>query len=642
MKQLLTALCLAATFSVPAQTLFTYGSNKVSANEFLRAFQKNNQGPVTEKSLRDYLDLYIASRLKIREAKARGYDTLPQLAGDLANLRQQILPTYLADKESMNQMIGEAFRRLQKDIHLAHIFIKTGDDEAAAAQKKDQVVAALHKDDFATAARQFSDDPSAKTNGGDLGWITAFSLPYELENLAYSTPAGSVSAVYQSRAGYHIFKNLGERKALGRMKAAQILLAIPPSSDAAKKEELKRRADSLYNRLQQGDDFGKLATAFSNDIISAASNGQMTEIGVGDYEPFFETAVFSLSKDGDLTPPFLTAHGYHIVKRLKLIPPPSRLDDETKEALRKRIEQSDRMLFAKQALAKKIMKKTGFRQFPFSKTELWTYSDSALKFQVPKTKIGLRPTTPLLKMANRNYTVGDWATYAQNHLYKPDGSGARPYPQLWDEFLQTTALNYYQDHLEDFNEEFRQQIAEFAEGNLFFEIMQRQVWTPAQTDSTALASFYRTHQAAYTWKESADAVLFYAPNEQAARAFYKAIVAKPAEWKSVIGGYAEQITADSNRFELSQLPRMEKTAPIAAGTVTAPVVNKADNTASFAYLVRLHKGAEPRSFTDAKGLVINDYQAQLEKEWLQKLRKKYPVQVNENVWSKVVRKASRQ
>ncbi|HET7897011.1 MAG TPA: peptidylprolyl isomerase, partial [Flavisolibacter sp.] len=223
MKKLLTVLCLTAAFSAPAQTLFTYGKNTVSANEFLRAYQKNNQGAVTEKSLKDYLDLYIASRLKIKEAKAKGYDTLPQLLADLANLRQQILPTYVNDKESMDKMVSEAFNRSQKDIHLAHIFIKIGEDAAAAEQKKAAVLAALSKDDFAAVAKQYSDDPSAKSNGGDLGWITVFLLPYELENLAYATPEGKVSAVYQSKAGYHVVKNLGERKDLGRIRAAQIL-----------------------------------------------------------------------------------------------------------------------------------------------------------------------------------------------------------------------------------------------------------------------------------------------------------------------------------------------------------------------------------------------------------------------------------
>ncbi|HEU4902108.1 MAG TPA: peptidylprolyl isomerase [Flavisolibacter sp.] len=639
MKKLLTAVCLAATFSAPAQTLFTYGKDKVSATDFLEAFQKNNQGPVTEKVLKNYLDLYIASRLKIREAKAKGYDTLPQLLADLANLRQQILPTYLNDKESMNRMIGEAFSRSQKDLHLAHIFIKAGNNDAAAEQKKEAVLQALGKRGFAEVAKEFSDDPSAKTNGGDLGWITVFSLPYELENLAYSTPAGAVSAVYKSKAGYHILKNLGERKALGRIRAAQILLALPPNSSDATKKEIQQRADSLYNRLQQGDDFGKLATAFSNDVISAASNGQMTEFGVGDFEPLFESTVLGLPKDGDISKPFVTAHGYHIVKRLKLSPVSARLDEETRENLRKRIEQSDRAQFAKAALAQKIMKQAGFQKAGVSDAELWAYSDSVLKYQVPKTRISLQPTTPLLKIGNQKLSVSDWTTYAQMHLYKPDGSGARPYTQLWDDFVQTTALNYYQDHLENFNEEFRRQSTEFAEGNLFFEIMQRQVWTPAQTDSAALAAYYQKHKAAYNWKESADAVLFYAANEQAAKEFYSAVAKKPADWRTVLNNYAEQITADSNRFEISQLPRQEN-ASVAEGTLTSPVINKADNTASFAYVMHLHKGTEPRNFADAKGLVINDYQTQLEKQWLERLKKKYPVSVNQKVWSDVVRKAS--
>ena len=103
--------------------------------------------------------------------------------------------------------------------------------------------------------------------------------------------------------------------------------------------------------------------------------------------------------------------------------------------------------------------------------------------------------------------------------------------------------------------------------------------------------------------------------------------------------YAEQVTADSNRFELGQIPK-EETQPITAGAVTKPVVNKADNTASFAYVLQLHNKPEPRSFAEAKGLVINDYQSELEKSWLQKLKKKYPVTVNPQVWHDVVRKAA--
>ena len=138
------------------------------------------------------------------------------MIADLENLRQQIMPSYVTDKESVDRLVDEAFTRSQKDIHLAHIFISLFPngvpDSIAALKKLGEAQRKLNANvPFADVAREYSDDPSVKTNGGDLDWITVFSLPYELENLAYTTPVGKTS-VYRSKAGYHIFKNLGERK----------------------------------------------------------------------------------------------------------------------------------------------------------------------------------------------------------------------------------------------------------------------------------------------------------------------------------------------------------------------------------------------------------------------------------------------
>ncbi len=641
MKNLLTALCLLATCCANAQTLFTYGKESVSADDFLRAFKKNNNGAKDQKALNEYLNLYIASRLKIEEAKEARFDTLPQLVSDLANLRQQILPGYLNDKESLNKLVTEAFSRSQKDLHIAHIFIAFGKadaDAAAAGKKRDEVTAKLAKGaKFDEVAKQYSDDPSAKNNGGDLGWLTVFSLPYQLENIVYTTPVGKTSAVYTSRAGYHIFKNLGERKAAGRLRVAQILLAFPPGIDDAGKAAIKKKADSLYAHLLAGDDFGRLATAYSNDVVSSASNGQMSEFGVGEYDPLFESAVFALTKDGSTTKPFTTSHGYHIVKRLKAAPVATKLDAATIEVLQRKIEGNDRIATTKNILAQKVVKQAGYKRLLDSNDELWAYTDSVLSYVHPKKPLSINNVTGLLKIGDRTASVKDWTNFAQTARYRPDGSGVKSYPALWEEFVQAKALEYYQDHLENFNEDFRKQITEFADGNLFFEIMQRNVWTPAQTDSIALLNYYQKHKNNYTWKQSADAVIFYAANEQAGNDFFKALHQQATSWRTALSNYSEQITADSSRFELSQIPKGAGDI-VTAGVLTSPVINKADNTSSFAYVIALHTKEEPRNFTEAKGMVINDYQAELEKEWLVKLKKKYPVQVNESVWREVLRK----
>jgi peptidyl-prolyl cis-trans isomerase SurA len=648
MKKLATAFFVLMSFSLSAQTIFHYGNDSVSASEFLKAYNKNNTGVRTEKAFRDYLNLYIASRLKIEEAKDRGYDTLPQMVADLQSLRQQILPNYLNDKQAEDKLVDEAFNRSQKDIHLAHIFIsfiQNGMVDSTAALKKlaDVQDKLRSNSDFSAVAKQYSDDPAAKINGGDLGWITVFTLPYALENIAYNTPVGGISSLhgsgaYKSRAGYHIFKNLGERKDPGKIKAAQILLAFPPGSGDAVKEDLKKLADSIYNRLEKGDDFGMLATKFSNDVISAAANGQMQEFGIGQYDATFENMVFSLPKDGAITKPFLTTHGYHIVKRLSRSGGISKTDAKAMDLLRSRVEQSDRIETTRTAMAQKILKDAHYKKASFPDAELWALSDSLINYKSAAIPVHLSNTSTIFQIGDKKVQVADWISYAQTFRFKSDGSGIKSYPQVWDEFLQAMALDYYQNHLEDYSDDFRQQINEFRDGNLFFEIMQREVWGPAQTDSVALKNYYEKNRSKYNWKSSADAVIFYASDVPSAKTFATELKKSPSSWHNLVTNFSEKIAADSSRFELTQIPNPSKQA-LTAGTITTPLINKGDNTASFGYIIRVYNKPEPRSFADARGLVINDYQAELERNWISTLKKKYPVRINEAVVKSTMTKA---
>jgi peptidyl-prolyl cis-trans isomerase SurA len=636
MKKGVVAFFVLLSISSSAQTLFYYGNDSVSSKEFLRAWNKNNTGVKTEKAFRDYLDLYIASRLKIKEATERGYDTLPQIVSDLDNLRQQILPSYLNDKESVTRLVNESFTRSQKDIHLAHIFITLAPDSIAALKKLSEAMKKLDASvPFAEVAKQYSDDPLAQSNGGDLGWLTVFSLPYELENLAYNTAPGKVSNVYKSKSGYHIFKNLGERKDPGRIKAAQILLAFPPDTDAKARAKVKRLADSIYARLQKGDDFGKLAALFSNDVISSAANGQMQEFGVGEYEPAFENVVFSLPVDGAYSKPFLTSYGYHIVKRISRVPVATKSDKKAMQALTDKTQVGDRMASTRNELARKALASAGFKKAPFNEAELWALSDSLLNYVPAKMVVHLSNSSPLFMIGEKTIAVTDWINYAQTFRYRQDGSGLKSYPTLWDEFIQAMALEYYQNHLELFNEEFRQQLTEFKEGNLFFEIMQREVWGPAQNDSAALQAYYDRNRNRYTWNQSADAVIFYASDVPSAKTFGQELRKAPTSWHELLNNFSEKIAADSSRFELAQIPNPSKSV-LREGVITAPLVNKADNTASLAYILKTYNKPAPRSFAEARGLVINDYQTELEKNWLASLKKKYPVRVNESLLQKLI------
>jgi len=641
-RALIFACLIAVTAS--AQTLFTYGNHSTDAKDFLRAYNKNNTATKTNraKAMRDYLDLYITSRLKIREAYNRRYDSLPQIKNDIENLRSQIMESYLNDPEAMDKLLKEAFQRSQKDIHVGHIYISYKNqpgiiDTAEAENKMKEVYEKLKKgEDFFTLAEQYSSDPTAKTNKGDIGYVTVFSLPYEFENIVYNTPSGKFSPPYKSKIGFHIFKNLGERKAVGQMKAAQILLAFPPNADEAAKKQVGALADSLYDRLMKGDDIAKLSGQFSNDYISAASGGVMQEFAVGQYDPVFENAFLNL-KDGAISKPILTSHGYHIIKRIGIVPVVSDPKDKVyMEELKNKATQGDRMVVTKKLFIEKVLAKTPIKNYPYPERELWLLQDSLLDNKPSLIPVTIKLGTPLFKLGNNIVTANDYISYARVWRYKPDGSGQKPYKQIMDEFIHNQAENYYRDHLEDYNEDFRNQMNEFKDGNLFFEIMQQEVWSKAQNDTMALQAYYQKNKNRYNWKQSADAVIFFCSDESTTKTLYNEVKKTPPAWRSAAESLGEKVVADSSRYEFTQIPNTEQTEP-KPGLITNPVKNQTDGTLSFAYILKTYPANMSRNFTEAKGLVISDYQNELEKQWVAALKKKYPVKINEKVWQQIVK-----
>jgi peptidyl-prolyl cis-trans isomerase SurA len=644
MKYIILAVASFILFASKAftQTLFTIGNEAVSVQEFSKAYEKNNVSPKRNaKDIQEYLDLYIASRLKIKEAKDRRFDTLPQVVADLDGLRNQLLPAYLTDKETVDNLVREAFERSQKDIQLQHIFVsflQNGKlDTSTALKRAKEAYEKLRKGEaFSSVATSYSDDPSVKTNGGNVGFITAFSLPYELESLAYKTLVGKFSEIYRSANGYHIFKKLSDRKAVGKIKVAQILIANPQDASAEQVARSKKLADSIYNRVVKGDDFGNLASEFSNDVISAASNGLIPEFGVGEFDPLFENAVLTIKKDGDVTKAFNTSHGWHIVKRISITPPPSSPTEAVLNMYRDMVLGNERIKLAQDALVSRTFKSANFKKTNYNNNDLWRFTDSLLDYKTFGIKNNITSQTTLFSLDKNNISASEWINFARINRNDESGNGVKNYEQVWQKFLYDTGMEYYKANLEDLNPDFKEQLNEFAEGNLFFEIMQEKVWNPAQTDTIALKKYYNTNKSNYKWKESADVIIFYTGDVATANGLFNKISKDPSKWKSFSDDASERVVTDSTRIELNQIPS-SSIQTFKAGTVTNPLVNAADNTASFAYVIKTYPAGAERSFEEAKGLVINDYQSELEKRWVDELKKRYPVKINQSAFASLIK-----
>src|SRR5665213_1850509 len=248
------------------QTLFTYGNHSVSKSEFLNAYNKNKTSNAdSSQAMRDYLDLYIKFKLKVQAAKDMRLDTLPSLKADLQNYRSEAQRTYLIDQNEANTLVDEAFNRSQKDIHALCYFVPGASDTSTSYKKIYEVYRQIKngdRRDSTVLAEVNANVPNVEKS--DLGYITVFTLPYWFENVSYSLKPGQASIPYQTKKGWYVFKNIGERHAVGKITLSQILFAVPDGF-IIPRQKTKELADSVYNVLVNGGDFAALAKQFSDD-----------------------------------------------------------------------------------------------------------------------------------------------------------------------------------------------------------------------------------------------------------------------------------------------------------------------------------------------------------------------------------------
>lgn len=645
MKKFYCVLAVACiSFSASAQVLVQYGSHSITKDEFLRAYNKNKTAvDDREKAIREYVDLYTNFKLKVRAAEELRLDTLPQIQFDVANFREQIVENYLSNDEGVERLVNEAFDRMQKDRHLL-IYSAPLTPNATPADTLKSFKAA---NDLYNAVKNGGDERSViqsataagtQLRSGDLGFITAFTIPYEYENIVYALKPGEVSKPYRAKNGWRFFKLVEERPSVGRWRIAQILVAIPEGATADMRDALKKQADDLYKKLKQGENFAELAKNNSNDRTSNYNGGELPEFGTGTYTADFEKQVMQLKADGDISEPFLTSFGYHIIKRLAYKPTPAKKDDDVfMHDIKQKVMNDTRILAEKDLYALQVMKLVDAKKTKDAvEKDLFRYADSLMKEPTDERLKSFPVSSKKIVSFKNGYATGaDWLRYARDNRMGTSPSSAESNQELWNKFLPYAAVNYYKNNLEAYNPDFKFQMQEFKEGNMLFEIMERNVWSKASNDSTALKSYYAAHAGNYRWAPSADVLIF---NATTAKAAEDALLAakKGAYWKDIAANSNNTLQADSGRYELSQITGANQVGTPAKNSYTAIVTN-IDGSATFVKYVNVYPGNMQRNFEDARGLVINDYQQVLEQQWLTQLRKKYPVKVNETVLKDMVK-----
>lgn len=619
-----------AMYNGDAQTLFTFGNHRVSKDEFLRAYNKNRVDSENDsRVLKDYLDLYINFKLKVQAARDLHLDTLQQIKTDVASFRKQVQENYMNDETATNTLFKEALLRSANDVHVLYFSVPLQDAPGA-----EEAIRFIHnalksgRTDYEAIAREASTGSTAQFR--DIGFINIFTVPENFEKIIYALKPGEVSEPYKTQSAWHIFKSAGQRPNPGKWKLSQILFALPEDATPAQVAAAKHKADSVHALLKAGRNFADAAREFSDDKLSYAVGGELPEFTSGKYDVVFESHAFALKNDGDISQPFSTPYGIHILKRTSHTPYPGVKDGNLQYEIRQRLLKDARIQVSRDKFNKDIRVKTGFKETrAVSENDLLRFADTVMR-NLSVEKFDSYPISgkTIIRFKKSSQKGADWLRFVRDYKANYELDKGEKGKELWDKYIDVATQEYYKDHLEEYNEAFAFQMKEFMEGNMLFEVMERNVWGKASTDSAGLADHYAKHKEDYKWGESMDAVIFHSPTEE---------IAKPARtklmenmnWNTVADLYPDMHT-DSGRFEISQFADDELTSRSREKTISEIKVNN-DGSAVFMQFIKYYPAGEIKSFDQARGLVINDYQHVLEDKWLAQLKKKYPVKLNQAV-----------
>lgn len=674
-RTIITTLLLFLGISVYAQisdtsTIINIDGEKISKAEFLNMYQKNsasNQSKIDRNDLREYLDLFINYKLKLKEAKKLGLDTTKTFLEETNKYRQQLAEPYINDRTITDELIQEAYDREKEFVRASHVLITVPNNatpnDTLIAYKKAMMIRdkAIKGEDFSKLAIEYSDDPSAKGkqssdgkttsrgNGGDLGFFSSMTMIYPFENACYNMKKGDISMPIRTNFGYHIIK-LTDR--INAPFYSFDIKHIWINNENHSEQECKSLIDEAYSKINTLG-FDSVAKAYSDDKYSANNSGWLKNQRPHQVPAEYISMLVNM-KEKDLSKPFQTRFGWHIIKAINFYYLPS-LENQKIE-IENRISKDMRSYKTIESFAEKSKKEYGFKE---DKTKLEpiikVVTDSIFSgtWQKPKNFNG---TKELFRIGDESFTQNDFI----EELYTSQRKQTPEYlPTFLDKFYNSLVLGkvveYANNKLEDKYPELKANIDEFRNGVLIFAITDKMVWTKSLIDSVGLESFYNKNKENYMWQKRADATVWSIDSTMDLKKVFK-IIAK-CNKKGLTNDQTKDklikkfnVTKDNERktfnyiwrkFEKGDNKNVDNVIfnnnDIVLNDNSKNIIEIDKNKSFRNYIVVFNQFIAPqiKTLDECKGIATSDYQNYLESQWIKDLRAKYPYNVDYNVFDSI-------
>ena len=613
--------------SIDSENLMIIGGDTISVKEFLRVYNKNIDlvQDESQKNIDYYLNLYTNYKLKLKEARTLGFDKKDSYKKEFESYKNQLSKAYTTDKEVTETLVKEAYNRTTSEVKAHHILVRIqpGQDTLAAYEKIKALRSRMVKEDFTSLRTALHDGKSVFVE--DLGYFSAFKMVYDFENAAFNTPLGQTSKPFRTQFGYHVVKVLDKRPSKGKVQVAHIMIANNQKDSTLVPEN---RIKEIFRSIQEGDSFESLAKQFSDDKSSAAKGGVMNPFKSGDIrsEIFVNTA-FGLKEIGAISEPIQSQFGWHILKLISKTPVEPY--EQIKVDLEQKVKRDARSKIIRQKMLEKLK-----QQYTISQPSLESVVAKIQKNDADDTwevEASMEPQV-FLKIESQELSYRDFLDLLNKNKrsFKASTGKSKFISNQYALFLGNNLFQYKKNNLINENEDYANVLKEYEEGLLLFDIMENKIWKGAQLDSIGLKSYYNENTSKFKSNSKITATIARSNKKKKLKAVKKM-------WSQGLSTDAisqklnerdQALIFSSGDFEIDS-PLIPKNMVFNKGI--SEIYSLDDNYV----LLNISNIETPQilSFEDAKGAVISKYQSVLESKWLETLRNKYPIVINEKILS---------
>lgn len=623
--------------SVNKDVLFTVDNEPVYASEFLRVYNKNLDlvQDESQKDVDEYLKLFTNYKLKLKEARRLELHEKPSYKREFSSYKKQLAKNYITDSKVTDELVKEAYERMSYELNANHILIKVDEnaspqDSLAAYNKITKLRDRALKEGFEKVRAEVHDGHTVY--GEKLGYFAGFKMVYKFESVAYNTNVGDVSKPFRTRFGYHIVNVLDKRESRGERTVAHIMVIENKSDSLAEKPEV--RIQDIYKKLNQGEAFESLAKQFSDDKNSAPKGGMLKAFSGGQIRAKeFEDIAFALENVDDVSEPFKTDYGWHIVKLHNKKSVPS--FEAMKPELVEKVKQDSRSKLIDESLTKKLKIKYNISaKQPNLDYFISILNDDYFK-RAWKLPEDFKGNQPLVKIGDKQFTYNDFGVFltnSQRNATKKESIESLVSKKYYS-FLNDSLVKYQEDNLEFENEDYAHIVAEYRDGLLLFDLMETTIWNTAKTDSTAIEQFYESNRANYIKPKRVDAVVASSAKQKILKKVSKLLIKNMEldQIKSLVNSNDKVDVIFTSGVMNAEHQALPKGFDFKKGISKIHQYNDAFVVVNVKAVLR----QEQKTLEEAKGAVISDYQNYKEENWLKDLRGKYKIEVNQDVLEKV-------